>query len=101
MANPLSLHEAAQLSSTLTQLTQRARASQQCLQAVLPLIPGALRCYVQAGPLEDQVWCLLVESGSAAAKLRQLVPDLLNRLNDRGMQITSIRLKIQSGQVPG
>lgn len=58
------------------------------------LIPEALRPAIQAGPIEDGAWCLLVSSNAAAAKLRQLLPLIQARLVDKGWKVTSIRLKI-------
>jgi hypothetical protein len=51
---------------------------------------------VQAGPIEDKVWCLLVDSTAIAAKLRQLQPLLLERLTREGHDITAIRLKVRT-----
>lgn len=75
-------------------LQQRIRQSQACLEAVRVIIPIGLRRLVQAGPIEEGEWCLLVQSVAAATKLRQLVPAMTKELNSRGYQITGIRLKI-------
>ncbi|MDP1888161.1 DciA family protein, partial [Polaromonas sp.] len=64
------------------------------LKAVESLIPEALRPAIQAGPIEDGTWCLLVNSNAAAAKLRLLLPLIQSRLIDKGWKVTSIRLKI-------
>jgi hypothetical protein len=93
--HPVTLQQAAADSPTLAALAQLARESGERLQAVESLIPLSLRCAVRAGPIEGPAWCLLVDSSAAAAKLRQVIPALLNRLNDRGWQVTSIRLKVQ------
>lgn len=75
-------------------LAQLARESGERLKAVELLIPASLRSSVRAGPIDGPSWCLLVDSNAAAAKLRQVIPALLNRLGDRGWQVTSIRLKV-------
>ncbi len=95
--HPVTLAQAADDSPTLARLAQLARESGEQLKAVESLIPVALRPGVRPGPINGPEWCLLVDSSAAAAKLRQLVPALLNRLRDRGRQITSIRLKVQTG----
>lgn len=94
--HPVTLLQAAEESPTLARLAELARESVERLNAVAPLIPEALRPAVQAGPIEGPAWCLLVSSNAAAAKLRQLLPALQTRLLDRGWQVNSIRLKIQS-----
>lgn len=91
------LQQAAQESATLASLTARIQASQACLKAVQPLLPAALRPSVQAGPLEDGQWCLIVRSSAVAAKLRQLLPDLQQRLIHSGLPVTAIRVKVSWG----
>ncbi|HWI84533.1 DciA family protein [Ramlibacter sp.] len=93
--HPVTLQQAAEESPTLARLAQLARESAEQLKAVESLIPAALRSAVQAGPIEENSWCLLVDGNAAAAKLRQLLPALLNRLRERGSQVTAIRLKVQ------
>lgn len=96
--HPVTLLQAAEDSPTLARLAELARESGERLKAVESLIPEALRPAVQAGPIEGAAWCLLVSNNAAAAKLRQVLPALQSRLCDRGWQVTSIRLKVQSGQ---
>jgi len=96
--HPVTLQQAAEDSPTLARLAQLARESGERLEAVESLIPLSLRGAVRPGPIDGQAWCLLVDSSAAAAKLRQLIPALLNRLRDRGWQVTSIRLKVQVAQ---
>src|SRR3954469_24337173 len=92
------LHEAAEESPTLARLTQLARESGDRLKAVASVIPAPLRASIRPGPIEGTSWCLLVDSSAAAAKLRQLVPVLLGKLNSSGFQVTAIRLKLGSHQ---
>lgn len=94
--HPVTLQQAADESPTLARLAQLARDSGERLEAVVSLIPAPLRSAVRPGPIEGPSWCLLVDSNAAAAKLRQVIPALLNRLCDRGWQVTSIRLKVQT-----
>jgi ethanolamine ammonia-lyase small subunit len=55
-----------------------------------------LRAGIQAGPIEDGAWCLLVSSNAVAAKLRQLLPALQAHLNSKGLGVASIRIKVQN-----
>jgi hypothetical protein len=96
---PVTLQQAAQDSPTLARLTQLARESGERLKAVELLIPPPLRSSVKPGPIDGLAWCLLVDSNAAAAKLRQVLPALLNRLRDRGWQVNSIRVKVQTAQL--
>ena len=91
---PVSVQEAAEAAPSLGELMARARASQECLQTVLPLLPAGLRGAVKAGPIEGDSWCLLVANSAACAKLRQLVPALASHLRTHGHPIQAIRLKI-------
>jgi hypothetical protein len=93
--HPVTLQQAAENSPTLARLAQLARESRERLEAVEFLIPSPLRSSVKAGPIDGSTWCLLVDSNAAAAKLRQVIPALLDRLAGRGWQITSIRVKVQ------
>ena len=90
----LTFSQAAENSPSLARLTGLVQESNDRLQAIESLIPEALRPTIQAGPIEGDVWCLLVSSNAAAAKVRQLLPLIQTRLMDKGWKVTSIRLKI-------
>jgi Dna[CI] antecedent, DciA len=75
-------------------LASQVKESSDWLKTIESLIPEPLRAAIQAGPIDGDTWCLLVTSNAAAAKLRQLLPLLLTKLNSRGVKINSIRLKI-------
>ena len=78
----------------LARLSGMVRESNERLKAVELLIPAALRSSVKAGPIEEDIWCLLVTSNAAAAKVRQLLPVIQSKLEFTGCKVTSIRLKI-------
>ena len=86
---------------TLAGLLARVRASQQRLDALADVLPGPLRTHLRAGPLDDEGWTLLAANAAVAAKLRHLLPTIAEALLAKGWQATSIRVKVQSSQVPG
>jgi hypothetical protein len=88
------LQQAAQESPTFARLSELVRASSDRLQAIRVLLPAPLRASVQAGPLDEGCWCLLVSSNAVAAKLRQLLPALEAHLSQKGLAVTSIRIKV-------
>jgi hypothetical protein len=88
--------QAAEESPTLASLASRARDAKERLAAIEELIPVELRPSVKAGPAEDDVWCMLVASNAAAAKLRQLAPAFLSRLQTRGWPVATLRIKVQT-----
>ena len=90
------LQQAAQESPTFAQLASRIQASSERMQAIKSLLPAPLRASVQAGPIEDGQWCLLVSSNAVAAKLRQFVPALQMHLEKQGLPVSGIRIKVQA-----
>ena len=95
---PFTLQQAAEQSPTLASLAAQTRDTKERLKAVEELIPVDLRAAIQAGPVNDNDWCLLVRGNAAAAKLRQLLPMLQARLQTRGWTVTTIRIKVQSSR---
>jgi hypothetical protein len=94
--HPVTLQQAAEEAPTLARLAQLARESGERLRAIEASIPAPLRASIRPGPVEGTTWCLLVDSNAAAAKLRQLLPLLQQKLNSRGWEVTAIRLKVGS-----
>jgi Dna[CI] antecedent, DciA len=90
----VSAFQASQDSPTLARLSGLAAESARLLVSIQPLVPAELRHALQAGSLQDGVWCLLVDNTSVAAKVRQLLPVLEARLQDTGVSGISIRLKV-------
>lgn len=78
----------------MAEIVKRARLSTQYLDVVRPVIPANLRRTVQAGPLDEHEWCLLVPDSAALAKMRQVLPLLRETLVSRGLAIGKIRLKL-------
>lgn len=96
-----SVLQASMDSPTLARLVDLSTQSSACLKSIAPLLPWAMRSGVQAGPIEDRVWCLLVDSTAIAAKLRQLQPLLLERLAREGHDINAIRVKVRRANAHG
>lgn len=94
--HPLTLHEATKASPSLAKLTQLAQDSVARLEAIKPLIPKSLQSSLSAGPIEESVWCLIINGNAAAAKIRQILPDLITHLKINGHDVSSIRLKVQT-----
>jgi hypothetical protein len=90
----ITFNQAVENSPSLARLASLVQDSNDRLKAIESLIPQALRPAVQAGPIDEGIWCLLVNSNAAAAKVRQLLPLIQSRLIDKGWKVTSIRLKI-------
>ncbi len=43
---------------------------------------------------------IAANNGTLAAKLRQLAPDIVNKLQDRGCEVSGIRVKVQVSYAP-
>ena len=93
-APALTLRQALDNSPALGRLTAQIEDSNARLKAIESLIPEGLRAAVKAGPIDGEVWCLLINGNAAAAKMRQLMPLVQSRLIGKGWKVTSIRLKI-------
>jgi hypothetical protein len=91
----VSLMQASQANPGLARLMNLQRESTERLKAITALIPTSLRSGVQAGPIEDATWCLLVTNTTTATKLRQLLPAFEAQLRISGLEVKRIRLKVQ------
>jgi hypothetical protein len=83
-------------SEPLGSLLQRLRASQQCMEAVRPVLPAGLVPHVHPGPLDDEGWTLLAANAAVSSKLRQLQPRLMEALAQKGLKVNAIRLRVQT-----
>lgn len=77
------LRETLRADAALRSLTERARATQQRLDLVRIAIPKGLHGAVAAGGVDETGWTLLARNAAAAAKLRQLKPQLQILLAER------------------
>lgn len=92
----LPLSAALRQSEPLGALMQRLRDSRARFDTIAPLLPASLRAVVKPGPLDDATWVLLAAHASAAAKLRQMVPELQATLVAAGWAGPEIRVKVTS-----
>lgn len=84
-------------------LMQTARQLASLEAEVLSLLPPGMRAGIAVagvktdnrGPQVEQTLLLLAAHGAAAARVRQVVPTLLSRLQQRGSQVTAIRVRVQ------
>jgi hypothetical protein len=97
-AGPVSLtHALSSEQGSLGRIQHKLRLSQQCWQACTGVLPPALQQAVQLGPVEEGTWSLFVPNNAVAAKLRQLLPTLLQRAQHIDNSLTAIRVKVLSG----
>ena len=89
----LSLQQAVSQAPLLARLGEMAAESGARLAIIQPLLPPALRGVVKPGAPEADSWTLLVPH-AAAAKLRQLLPNLLSALHAAGHPVGAIRVKV-------
>jgi hypothetical protein len=87
--------QALRQSAPLERLGERLRRSNSLFAAVVPVLPSGLAAEVSAGPVDDEGWSLLCSNAAVAAKLRQLVPHLQQRLRESGQPVAAIRIKVQ------
>lgn len=83
-------------SDTLSGMLSMHQTSTAYLNALKPLLAPDLFAQVKAGPIDESSWCLLTTHNSAAAKLRQLLPDIGAHLRSKGCPVQQIRIKVMS-----
>jgi hypothetical protein len=91
-----SVMEAIAQSDTLSGMLSMHQTSTAYLNTLKPLLAPDLFAQVKAGPIDETSWCLLINHNSAAAKLRQLLPDIGAHLRSKGYPVQQIRLKVMS-----
>ena len=90
----LAFNDALSESPTMQKLGALISQSQHQLRSIAYLLPKFSGQSIQAGPIDEQGWCLLVHNAATAAKLRQLVPDIERHLAHAGVQPAKVRIKI-------
>jgi len=82
-------------SEPLASLLARLAESQSRWAAVAPLLAPELAGAARAGPLDDKAWVILADHASAAAKLRQCLPEIEGTLSARGWAAPPVRIKVR------
>ena len=90
----ISLEQAAQSSTALSQLVSQAREANARMKAIEPLLPPSLRAHVQPGQIEGDHWNLILKNAAAATKVRHLLPSLEAHLRSKGWNVARIQLKV-------
>jgi hypothetical protein len=93
--NALPINAVLQSSSALVRLQQLMRDSTARFDAIRPHLPVLLAAQTKPGPIDDLGWSLIAANPSVAAKLRQLQPLLERILQEKGWQVSAIRIKVQ------
>jgi len=89
----LAIGDAMLASPALQHLGARLRESRQRLADIAAVLPPPLHEQVRSGTLDDQGWTLLAANAAVAAKLRNLLPLLEERLRDRGWPERALRVR--------
>ena len=79
-------------------LQQRLAQANARMDAVRPLLPPGLRGFVQSGSTDEEGWTLLASGPAVAAKLRQLLPRLEERLHSLDIRPSAIRIRVQTSR---
>lgn len=77
----------------LTQQAQRLIALQSTLNA---LAPQPLAKFCSVASFENKVLVIYTDNGAIASKLKQQLPSLLAKFQQRGIEVTSIRVEVQA-----
>ena len=92
----LRIEQALAQSAPLARLQTLMRDSNARFEAIRPAMPPMLAAHVRPGPVDETGWSLLAANAAVAAKLRQLQPRLEALLQERGWQVSAIRVKVQT-----
>ena len=58
-------------------------------------VPEVLRQFTQSGAVKHKRLTVYADNGTVAAKIKLLLPSLLNKLQKQGLEVTSIRVEVQ------
>ena len=92
--------EALQGHETLGALLDRWRTAQRCLHAAGPVLGPALAAALRPGPLQDDCWVILADSGTAASKVRQLLPRITVTLREAGIPVSEVKVRVAPRSLP-
>ena len=81
----------------LLQQAQKLRVLQKAWDEV---VPKPLATASSVGAVRQQTLIVFASNGAVAAKLRQLAPSLLEKIQKRGTEVTAIRVDVQVEVLP-
>ena len=90
-----SFDQAVRASPILSEVALRIDLSRRLMSVVQALLPPPICAHVQAGPVENNTWCLLAANPSVANKLKQLTPTLLAAIHQAGYEVSVLRIKVR------
>lgn len=97
-----SLSEALQLAPTIASVLASHKEAAACYALIEPLLPAGLASQLRPGPLQDGTWTLFAAGNASAAKVRQLLPRLAQRLQAARGDVREVKVKIVPRQdTPG
>ena len=85
----------------LSRLTAQALRLLACQRTLRSLLPPALAAQCHVGLWQDGRLVLHVPSGTHAAQLKQRLTTLTTQLQQRGVEVTAISIRVQPGDFSG
>ena len=64
------------------------------------VVPATLLPYCLAGGIKHRRLTVYADNGAVAAKIKLLLPSLLTKLQNQGVEVTSIRVEVQVKSIP-
>ena len=95
-----SVAEALQGHETLGALLDRWKTAQRCMHEARAVLGTALAATLRPGPLQDDCWVILADSGTAASKVRQLLPRIAITLRDAGLPVSEVKVRVAPRTAP-
>jgi hypothetical protein len=90
----LNITQALHNEPSFVSLSQKISYSKALWGVTIRLLPSSLTPHCTASSYSEGEWCILVNSPSTAAKLKQLSPSIVAHLRHHGYNITKIRIKL-------
>lgn len=92
--DPQPLSQALAQHQGLARLGRLLQESNRRMAIVEVALPGAMRRFVRAGPVDEAGWTLLAANAAVATKLRHLHPRLLELLAEAGIPPGELRIRV-------
>lgn len=83
--------------ATLSGRADSLSVSQKIWQSI---VPDPLNRFTQAGNIKHKRLTVYADNGAIAAKVKLLLPSLLKKLQNQGLELTSIRVQVQVKSTP-